>query len=148
MKTILRFFLGVGASLIILSLFIMAASLLFIDYPVRFKNESDSNAFFRVIQGRGISKSQLVKSGESFIYVPTSGYSFSVTVTKVYGKGDACDGKLESDETATLPKSRVALVCCDENKILCISDKSVLSRFLGMDVIYNGEKIWIERWVD
>jgi len=145
MRTIFRYFLILVTSLV---LFTTVFYLLFIDYPVRFKNESDNNAFFRVIQGRGISRSQMVKSGESFIYVPTSGHIFSVTVTKVNANGDACDGKLESHKTAALPKSRVALACCDENQMLCKSSNNILSQFLGLDVIYNGEKIWVERWVD
>ena len=147
MKTISRYFLGVGTGLVIFFLFIMIVYLLFIDYPIRFKNESDSNAIFRVIQGRGISKSQLVRSGGSFMYVPTSGYSFSVTVTKLNGAGDACDDELKSDMKTTLPESRVALACCDKNKSLCSSSKNILSQFLGMDVIFNGEKIWVKRWV-
>ena len=152
MKTKLRYFLGVGISLLILCLFIIATYLLFIDYPVRFKNESNSKAVFRVIQGRGISKSQLVRSGDSFIYVPTSGYSFSLTVIKLNGAGDVCDGKLEShkdsDKKTTLAKSRLALACYEENKSLCSSSINILSKFLGMDVIFKGEKIWLKRWLD
>jgi len=152
LKTKLPYFFGVGISLVVLCLFIIATYLLFIDYPVRFKNESDSKAVFRVIQGRGISISQLVSSGESFIHVPTSGYSFSLTVTKLNGEGDVCDGKLElhkeSDKKTTMPKSRVALACCEENKTLCSSSINILSKFLGMNVVFDGEKIWVKRWVD